>query len=684
MMGVLFSTPLLLACAVYGYSITLPFFLDDGPHFQILGQTNGWQHWGDFPPFPFYRPFTFTVWKAFEVVTGEYHAPMLHWLNVWCFGMVGVVLGQLVRRTAPSSIRHSAGILAGCLLVLFPFSYQAVAMVAALFHLTLTLGMLLCLWAALRWLDGQGGYCMLALCWIAAFGAVFSHENGVLLLPLLLGMMSLAGLQRGAVRYHRHTLVIVPVTLIVLIYGVLWLSFRPQEASDLNPAVDVSLAMLLQGLVYPFVALIRPLVAGDAQPLALLALVAVVIGGAMALRQVMAHRIPTQTLLLPMLYGLGWYLLAILPAVVLLPAGYVLGQPRLMLLASVGGSLFWGVMMAGIIYPIPPVVNLFIGRLHRGAPANHNGLVGTATMPSTARTLSFWAGMVMIALFAYVGLEFLVQRRDDFLRLRDFNRQAVALLDEHHALENGAVLVNAPDYLTPAGADRRFLLGTEGVLFVDETLDYNQQFWMNSSADYRSIQVIGYDQIQRNAGYGFRAHPPALNSLEVIERVRHAPLVFVTQFDGRMFYPVLVGGTILTGDNVPDVRYPEVDFALTDAQASYNEENGMIDVAVRWQAGTPAPVKVFVHVYCDDAFIAQSDGYPWGDTYPFAAWMPDEIQTDVRSIRLPDHATGGCLRVWAGLYREADVTRLLAIAADDGSRLPDDRYPVMIERMSNT
>src|SRR5690606_1044623 len=186
-----------------------------------------------------------------------------------------------------------------------------------------------------------------------------------------------------------------------------------------------------------------------------------------------------------------------------------------------------------------------------------------------------------------------------------------------------ALLVNVPDYLTADGSARRFLLGTEGVLFVAETLDYNQQFWMNSDTLYQKITVIAYDQIQRNTGYGFRAHPPALSPAEVVERVRHAPLVIVTRFeDDGTFFPVLVGGTVLTGDNMPDVLYPSADFALTDARALYHEDKNLLQTEIRWQAGEPAAVKLFVHVYCGDEFIAQSDGYPWGDMYPFAAWMP--------------------------------------------------------------
>jgi hypothetical protein len=101
-------------------------------------------------------------------------------------------------------------------------------------------------------------------------------------------------------------------------------------------------------------------------------------------------------------------------------------------------------------------------------------------------------------------VDFLMMRRADFVRLRDWNAATIALFEAHDVFTDGAVLINAPDYLTPDETDRRFLLGTEGVLYVDETLDYNQQFWMNSglpdTQEHAAVRVIGFRQIQRNEG----------------------------------------------------------------------------------------------------------------------------------------------------------------------------------------
>ena len=606
---------------LYGYAIRLPFFLDDGPHFQILAQTNGLQHWGGFPTFPFYRPLTFTIWKLIE---GQ-DASLFHLLNVLVFGMSGVLIGQVVRLFIPMGL---TAVLAGCLFVVFPFSYQAVAMVAALFHLTLTLGMLLCIWSGLKWLR-HGGRLFLGLSWLGAFVAIFSHENGVLLIILLAGAMLIYSRKKTVIR-QQITLIVVPVLVMTAVYLVLWLSFRPNETTEINPDMPASMAALTQGLIYPIAALIRPLVEGDAQTLPLLMLVVagLALGSALLIRSKTAVRWLAW-------YGVGWYVLAVMPAAIVLSAGYVLGQPRLALLASVGGSIFWGVVITHSVRPV---------------------------------------GVVLVLLFFYMSIEFLGMRRADFLHLNDFNRRALALFEANDVISTGALLVNAPDYITPQEDNRRFLLGTEGVLFVDETLDYNQQFWMNSTLPYDNVEVVAYDQIQRNEGFDFRAHPPHLGQADMASRSREAAQVYVTYFDGRQFYPIQVAAPLENPASEPLATFEDDALALIDTDLIYEDNHLM--VYLTWQVSAPQAVKGFVHVYCDGDLVGQSDGYPRGDTYPFSYWEPGEMQSDIRHIWLPADIEQDCLEVYAGLYNEADVTRLNVLDAVTGIPYENDLFPI--------
>lgn len=639
----LYALPLWVAVALYGYSITLPFFLDDGPHFLILRQTDGLAHWGDFPAFPFYRPLVFSLWKAYGSLNGGYDPVALHLVNVFCYGLSGVLIGQIVRHLHPtqSSGPWYAAPLAGTLFVLYPFSYQAVAMVAAFFHLLLALGVTLCLWLSLLWARGRMGWPGLIGAWGAASVAIFSHETGVLVVPLLGALLAIQPAPRQRSR-RALSVLLLPTAAVACLYVVLWGAFRPSAAAA-TPEPLTSLAMLIQGIAYPFVTLLRPLVAGDLAAPALLAFALCISGGllwtAVHLTEGSARRI--------ILYGMGWFGMCILPAALVLPAGYVLGQPRLALLASLGSAAAWGSLVAALIGARRP-----------------------------AQTVT---GLILFALLSGVSIEFLGMRRTEFLRLRDWNAAAVQTLEALDVFSSGAVLVNAPDYLTPADPDRRFLLGTEGTLFVDASLDYNQQFWMNTATTWdaaATVRVIGYREIQRSEGFGFRAHPPDLSTAEVIETVRGAPYVLVTQFEGKRFWPVVVGGSALAGSDLSQTLFPQADIAITEAAAALDAAGAHIVTTVRWQVGRAAALKTFVHVYCDGQFIAQSDGYPWGDTYPFAAWRPGEIQTDIRTISLGQATSCETWQVYTGLYAESDLVRLQAVRLETGERYPDDRVPV--------
>lgn len=625
-------SPALLATVLYGYTVSLPFFLDDGAHFTILDQTSGLEFWGDFPTFPFYRPLAFTLWQGYAWLAGGYDPVALHLLNLTCFALAGVLVGSIARRT----LRHSAGTTAGWLFVAFPFAYQAVAMVAALFHLTLVLGLTLSAWLALLWLDRRAGAWALAGSWMVAFVAVFSHETGILVPVFTAGLIRIA---YGSLPPLRRLLaVLLPVVGIAVVYLLLWLSFRPQAAGDLttDPA---GLAVLLQTLVYPVAALLRPFVEGDADPVALIALAVTTVGVVLVLAR--GRRAAAKLVL----FGAGWHLLAILPAALFLPAGYVLGQPRLALLAWIGGALLWAALV-----------------VHWWRDAHIGGRIAASTL--------------LLALLA-LSAAFLGQRRADFLVLRDYQTQLLGVLAYEVPTDDGVVLVNAPDFVTPLERDRRFLLGTEGVLFVDPAADYGLQLAINSGQDLTGrVETITVTDILRAEAFDMATHPPVLALEAAAERVRGAGTVIVTRFDDGRIWPEWVGGAALTGPSTAQVRFDGGVFTLTQAQAS--AEGGRITVLTRWQAMQPAPVKLFVHVYCDDAFIAQSDGYPWGDTLPFALWEAEDTFTDRRTLLLDDLTDPICLSLRVGLYREADGARLPATDTQTGDRLQDDSLVVPV------
>ncbi|RPJ01854.1 MAG: hypothetical protein EHM39_02720, partial [Chloroflexi bacterium] len=320
--------PLLIAVLLYGYTVRLPFFLDDGPNMWLVQDIQQGDHWDGSKAFPFYRPLTFSLWKFIVTLMGGYEPSILHLISVLFFGAAGIMLGRITQRAVAGRYGLAAGFAAGIGFVLFPFSYQAVTWISSMFHLMSALGLTLSLWFALVWLDG-GDRLSLALCWLSAFFGVFSHENGPLIVPLLVGLI--------LITYHgewpsRSQIVwlIGPLMLLAWIYTVLWFSVHRTHAQEdllITNQLDLSLADLLQGLAYPVVALVRQIIGpGDVAPgaVALVVLLTVIPTWIWAWRQ-------SRRAAWIAAYGAAWYVVSLLPSAVLLAPDYVLGSPRLML-----------------------------------------------------------------------------------------------------------------------------------------------------------------------------------------------------------------------------------------------------------------------------------------------------------------------------------------------------------------
>jgi hypothetical protein len=414
------ALPLLMTVLAYGYSISLPFYLDDLPHFSIIrdfaagGPESLLFFWGGNSTFPYYRPVMFTVWKGWAWLAGRFDPVGLHLLNVFCYGLTAVLVGliarRIVRRAAPASGESVAGLIAGVGFALYPFSYQAVTLIAALSHLGLALGATFSFYFAAQWLDGRGAIC-LPLCWAGAVVGVFSHEIGVMLPPLLAVLIvTLYGFQ--ALRLPRTLWVLIPVASMTGAYLLVWFSIPSRSGLTLFADLFVeSLATLAQGLTYPAVALVGRFVAGDAAAAPVLALAALVV---LSVWVWLAQT--ARVLALHAGYGLFWYVLGILPPALLLLPAYVSASPRLTLFSAVGAAIFWGVCAAALWNHKP----YRIGRV--------------ALAAVTCVTLA-------------VSAHFLRLRFGEFARMSAYTWQLLALTRERNV--PGLLLVNPPDWSRP-------------------------------------------------------------------------------------------------------------------------------------------------------------------------------------------------------------------------------------------
>ncbi|MFN8374312.1 MAG: hypothetical protein U0694_15720, partial [Anaerolineae bacterium] len=427
------ALPALLATLIYGYSVRLPLYLDDGILYAMIRDygANGvplLRFWGGSPSFQYYRPMVFSLLELNYALEGHLNAFMLHLLNLLLFVLAVCAVSAIARRITR---RPAAGLIAGSFVALFPFNFNAVLWVASLFHVVMLTALVVALCCALMWLDRRRGLLPLIVCWLAAFVGMFSHENGVMLVPLLLALaLVVYGWRSWFTR--RMALLALPLLALTGVYLLLWFKL-PRPAAPLQLVsmgmIPGSLAVALQGLIYPVAALVRRLTLSDARTLPLIALA----GGVVVVALVLAGR----RYILPLLYGVGWYLLAALPTLLFLQTDYFKGSPRLLLLSSAGAGVFWGAAVYG-------------AWVHQQRWLRYAG-----------RT----AGVLLLVGVLLVGGFYAAARKMEALKQADYMWYMVEHLPAHQ--EGGVVLVNPPAFLAALDRDRWFLTTSEAVMFME-------------------------------------------------------------------------------------------------------------------------------------------------------------------------------------------------------------------------
>ncbi|MGB1287353.1 MAG: hypothetical protein ACPG7F_12515, partial [Aggregatilineales bacterium] len=469
----LLASPLLLAIALYGYTLALPFFMDDGLLFAMIrdypGGQPGFRFWGGAPSFSYYRPMGFTVWELNGILfDGRYDPVGLHLLNVFVYGIGSVGLSLLVKRLTG---KISIGVLAGLLFVLFPFNYNAVMWVASLFHILAVTGILLAIYFALAFIEKKRAAISLILCLISTFMAVFSHENGVLVLPLLAMLLLFRDGWRAI--FNRRAWVI--GILMALIVGVYLYYFatvpRPGADAQFRPEMALdNLGILLEGLVYPFAATFYRLTLTDicmpglptdcTSPMILIVMaVLLIVPGLFFLWRT------SDRLFRLAGYALFWTMLASLPTALFLETTYIVGSWRLLLILAPGVAIFHAILLYSL-------------------------------WRTTHKYQRFTQGITVILVLWMVGISiiFLLRRRDEAFIHTVYFRALQTEISEH-ARGDTPLIVNAPAFITTAKAHRIFPTVSMGMIFVADFVNYNLLIEGESGERFLYVNALAYHQI---------------------------------------------------------------------------------------------------------------------------------------------------------------------------------------------
>lgn len=622
----------LVALWLYWPTLRLPLIYDTLLHIRITGTLDWRTVWLPTEAFGFYRPLTFAPMLLIEQLFGHYPTWLLHGLNVAQHALNGALLVWLAWRLWQNG---RLALAAGLIFVLFPFSYQAVAVYGHNVHPTTTGLILLGLHAYLsawrtqrtRWWTVTGLLFALSL---------LSHESAV----LFGGFAALLQWNNDKALPDLRPSSLHPRCapwLIFLLLGVAYLvgyqflpiSRAPQAGLVVGGGLWPKVLYLLQAAVFPLAWLgnkIPDLSAGA------------IVGGATAVLLLWigwaARRRQNR---LPLLLAAGWCAAAYLLIAIPLSTDYLLHGPRLLYLGSVGVALLWALLLEQIATAWPRV----------GALPGWTAVLATIMLSS----LLFLRGR----LAAYAQLT-----------------EPVAVVENTLAdrpPDNGVLLLNLPQWLdTPRNA---YPVGVEFVSMLGDYLFVEELVRHNLHVPYPAWAAVLPDQLAQTAyPYGLHAQSEltavpltAAPRLDIF-LTRYTPTGTQTTHTGR------IGGET--------TAVPLADFGiyrLTAAQAVVC--NDATDVALTWQMGDEAPTattSLFVQLLDGSGrLVAQADGPPLA-LPPLLLVGVERPLTDLRTLPTDDKTPATLL---IGVYDFATGRRFPAVDAA-GNPLPDNalRLPV--------
>jgi hypothetical protein len=621
------------AGAVYVRSLGFGFFNDDPTgHFRWMEGVSPLQLFTSSAGYGFYRPLTFAIWKLLLALFGGYSRPGFHALGLALHAANAALVWLLACRLSGRPIYAWVTALT---FACFPFSYEAVAYVAAVFH------PLVAFWALLTLLlyqqareAGEPGY--LAAAHLTSIFGLFTHENGTLI-PLLVLAWEWVSQPRRCVReYARQParwFLVAPVVFVCL-----WQSVAKSNANSLQPVAHVLYNALpfLQLSAFPLFPLLR---VSAEQPWLLAGLAAATV----ALMYGVAHASRSRRLYL---FAVVWLFLSALPSALLLTPAYLYGSPRLYYFASIGAALLWGL----------PV--LALQRL----------LVGSRVLRCTARV-----AQALVALGIMLPSLLFIRCQLDFFDLATQIVRQMAQRVAEAPLGREVLFVNVPFYFSscpryPSGCTKLYPIAPTGAVVVPPYADVRDFVRVNGGPDQPVQAVVfkGYDP-------GWNTHGRSIDldglrsSVEtaqvyVFDLMRLSWLDLSSVWE---LHTLPAPSTLATFGGI---------VSLEDVHVASDDDH--LVVTLRWYAhqASSRPLTVFVHLYdASGSIVAQHDGQPAGGHVRARFWQAGDRIHDAHIVAPTEHMPAGRYQLRIGVYDSNTGVRLPG-RAPDGSALADDAY----------
>ncbi len=501
--------------------------------------------------YSYYRPGPFLIWKLSHDLLGYYSAPLLHLMPLLFHALAGWLLYLLVSRLGAG---HWA-VLPGLLFLTYPFSYQNIAIVGVLFHPLAGAAILasLNLYLSARQSAERRACVLYSSALAATLVALWSHESGVVVAPLIVALEALILWQRGQ---RRPSWWVLGHSVATLAFVIAWLTVEKTAFGETVTLGDLHPKALFfaQGFTYPLSAQIQWLDdrAGWAPGiLQVLALALAFVFGA----YVRDCRVKGDlTRLAYPVAGLTIAGVAALPSMARLSWPYVEDAPRLLYLVGIGSALFWGLLPA-----------LDFGRKR-------------VTVVWRIATLGF---LLAVVLQSWV----FVDRRMEMFASGSSAVHGIVGAGERH-VGRGILVMNAPSWL--AQHQYEYPYGHLGVQVMPAYIGLDRVVYTSSRWNVH-VDAASASLAPDVAGgrFTFGPHGAAMTAAELDGLLREGRVVYDVRREGDGFELIEIGRLAMGGGGITDqvVELEHVPVAV-GRMRSVNDDN-RLSLYLSWHvAGT--------------------------------------------------------------------------------------------------
>ena len=647
----LLTSPVLVAI-LYWPVLELPFFWDDVANFTFMEGRPLLSFWTTASGFPYYRPLGFSIFRMWQWLFGSTNTLAFHLLNMivmicngWLITALGSRLWSVIAIGSKIDQRQNIEPLAanifawqaGIMLCVFPFASLVIPLVASLFHLLVTMLVLLSVLAMLNfYINRHRSWAYVSV--ICACLAPFAHESGITAGYVLLVLWIIVfrdfrkqykldfGIDSSGILYI--TIAVVANTG----FPLLWNYIDKMRFESGLPAFR-NMLEIWNNAVFFLAAYTFPV-----QPLAL------ILSNQMSWSEPQAV-VAIGSLCLVILALLLWqfgkirllllssiiFVILSLPSILTLPQLYVVVSPRLTVLPSVGAALLW------------------------------SGIVTLIAMHSKHH---FLVAIFLAVILLTVPVTYIISRVE-------LHRRALAPISDMVSAvelfpEDRHLVVNPTTWL--ALAQHTYPIVHDGVVVIPEYHDPGQLVGIHTN-DLAQMDGINFPLVAIEPDHHYYdVWGEVLHWDAMAARIRKYDHIWLTTYgDGPL--DVTDVGQVLNEDfsivgRIPLALFDEGRLILFSGLLSL-DTRGELFVELLWKMNSPSDEEVFVHAFdCQGNLLGMADGPPLGRMFPFWQWVNGETVRDVRTIRWSDSSSVDCVVVEVGLFEPSTGNRVVVHDSD--------------------